>query len=193
MGLMDRLVGAAVSEKLATWTKEHAVPADYPAADLEKLREVATEAADELPALAKDLQAVLPKRLPAAADAPDELKTSAQRVTEHLLQLLPGDLAGQLEAAHADDVAWTDVQKQYGDLRKAIKAAPYWKDALPEALATFAANHDVSADELAAFSDSLEKVRALLPLVEMVGPDLKDRLAKLDEVLAGLGAAAARD
>ena len=193
MGIMDRLVGSHVTDQLAAWAKDNAVPADYPADDLAKLKEVATEAAEKLPALAKELAAVLPKALPKAADASAELKTLAQRVSDHLLQLLPGHLRKELAAARAgSDVEWSDVRTEYGDLRKAVKATPYWKDSVPDTLAAFAVKHGVTPGELSAFSSRLDQVRALLPLVEMVGTDLTDRLHKLDDVLAkGLANAAA--
>jgi hypothetical protein len=192
MGIIDRLVGAHITEKLNTWAKDNAVPRDYPKKDLKKLQEIATETADKLPALATDLMSVLPKTLPDAASVTTEMQSAAQRVTDHLLQLVPAKLEDEVEDARdgADDVTWAQVKTKYGELRKAMKSAPYWKDALPDAMVAFAAKHDVTPDELSGFSQNIEQVRAMIPVLAAVGDDVVQRLEKLDEILvAALGPA----
>lgn len=187
MSIVDRMVGMAVSNKLKSFTAENAPPPDYPKADLKKLEAIATKAAESLPALSKDLLEVLPKKLPAQSALSKEAQTNAMKVGEHLLNLVPMRLEGELEAARDDAPAFSydDARAQFGKMRSALKASPHFKAALPDALVAFAASKGVTPDELEVFAKRLEDLREMLPLVKIADTGIEGRLAKLEKLLAG--------
>ena len=184
MGMMDRIVGAAVASKLKTYAKDHAPPADYPAADLKKLEAIAQRTADKLPGIAQDLVEVLPAKLPAQSALSAEAQTAAAKIGAHLLDLVPGRFTAELDAARQGaEFDYDDARAQFSKARMALKAAPHYKGALPEALVAFAAEKGVTPDELGALEKRLDDVHAMLPLIKVADTDIEKRLVKLEALL----------
>jgi hypothetical protein len=186
MGMMDRLVGAAIASKLDTYAKDHKPPADYPKADLKKLEAIAQRTADKLPGIAKDLVDVLPTKLPAASGLSDEARTAAAKIGEHLVDLVPVRFNDELDTARADtSFDYDDARAKFGQVRSALKAAPHYKSSLPDAIVAFAADKGVTPDELTAFEKRLDDVHAMLPLIQVADTDIEKRLIKLEALLGG--------
>jgi len=190
MGMIDKIAGVAVATKLENYAAGHPVARDYPAQDLQKLQEIAGKVAADLPRLAADLDKLLPKKLPTdATDAPD-VRNAAIKLGEHLLAVVPPRFTSQLDAARDRASSRTqDPDAVYAKLRRGVGAAPYFAQAIPAALVSFCTDNGVTPTELQTLKTQLDKIAAMLPLVEAAGPDLVTKLRKLEE-LTGLAALA---
>lgn len=193
MGLITKLTGLAISNKLEAYTAANPAPADYPAADLQKLESIAGSVAARLPELATELGKVLPKKLPAESQLPPDARNLATKLGQYLLSLVPKSLADQVAAtrdqARDGGVDYEKARLEYGKIRGMLPAVPYFVDKVPAGLVAFAAQNGVTPAELQQFEDNLKKLHAMIPLVEMAGPDIVARLKKIDE-LAGLASLA---
>jgi len=189
MGLVAKMTGIAVSKRLESYSEANRPAADYPAADLEALESIATSISARLPDLAKGLEAVLPDKLPKESQLSPDVRNAAIKLGQHLMALVPKSLDHQVTDARgqasAKGVDYESARDQFGKIRMALPAVPYFKDAVPDSLVAFAVANHVTPAELKTFESNLTKLQAMLPLVEMAGPDLAARITKLEE-LAGM-------
>lgn len=193
MGVKDWVVGQAVSLKLSSYTSNHPVPRDVPAADVKKLEQIAAQIAAKAPGLAAGLAKALPPSLPPESTLTPEMKTAAQKLGDHLLKLVPAHLTSDVDKARETATHrgydYGTVVAKYDRLLTALPATKHFADDLAPALVAFAASHGITPAELAKFQQSLLQIEQMIPLVNAAGADPAKKLTRLADLvgLAKLG------
>ncbi|MBI5508647.1 MAG: hypothetical protein HY903_07830 [Deltaproteobacteria bacterium] len=195
-GVKASMAAKYISGQLETYLEEHPLRSSYPAADLARLKKVARELALGLPAVAKGVERLVPRDLPPENALSAEAKTTAVRVAERLMDLIPQRFLGQLQDTRVkQQVDYEAARKHLDKVRDNLPLLPLVLDKLPaellpDSLVRFAADNGIAPAELETFKSNLDRVVAMVPLVEAVHGDLAVKLGKVDELLAGARLAA---